>query len=185
MPETFQRVPRPASPGDAEEVRPVNTVRRNTLTLYISFAAIILSCASAAVNLFTFYGGGQQKMINEADQILTKAEANRVLQEMTKTPGAHQALREELRKLYKNLTYRPSPDAPLNHFERAAFGLMVEAYALPLSEVQLRQVQARTTAATLNIKDAAKGNKELDWNAYGCLVDPALCASTGVAQPQD
>lgn len=176
MSDSVHRVQRPSAAQEMGESRQSSTVSRNTLTLYLSFAAIILSCASAAVNLFTFYSGGQQKMLNEADQISLRAEANRVLQKLTTDPASHPALREELVRLYKELNYRPPFDASLTVFERAAFGLVVEQYAMPIVEVQLRQVQARQTAATLDMD--GKDGKKLDWPGLACLADPALCSAT-------
>lgn len=137
----IKQVPRPSSASEPQGSESTFVIQRNTLTLYISFAAIILSCASAAVNLFTFYAGGQQKMRNEADQILLKAQANRVLRELDAAPTSHPKLRDELATLYQNINYRPTAASPLSVFERAAFSLVVEAYAIPLREVQLKRAE--------------------------------------------
>lgn len=141
MSETVQRVARPTGsiePDDGPSSSNI-TIRRNTLTLYISFTAIILSVASAGVNLWTFYAAGQQKMVNEADQIFLRAEANRILRETHASPGSHPKLAEQLKALYQNVNYRPNAEVPLSLFERAAFSLMVESYAVPLREVQLKR----------------------------------------------
>ncbi len=163
----LQHVPRPGSSSGSSENKSAFVVQRNTLTLYISFAAIILSCASAGVNLFTFYGGGQQKMVNEADQILLKAQANRVLREVNLNPQSHPTLQAELRKLYRNLQYHPSADAALSLYERAAFSVAVDAYAVPLSTVQSQRLQAIQSANGVMPVWVIRSRKY-----EGCFVDP-------------
>ena len=164
----LQHVPRPSSSKDAPENSSAFVIQRNTLTLYISFAAIILSCASAAVNLFTFYAGGQQKMVNEADQILLKAQANRVLQDLNDHPETHPELKRHLDRLYKTLVYRPPFDAKLTVYERAAFGLVVEAYAAPMTGVQQQLIEARMKLTGLG---TASG-RVVTFSETHCLADP-------------
>lgn len=166
----IQHVPRPTSSKEAEESPSAFVIQRNTLTLYISFAAIILSCASAAVNLFTFYAGGQQKMVNEADQILTRAEANRVLQELTKNPNSHPVLNEELAKLYKDLRYHPPVDAKLTVYERMAFGLAVEMYSIPLTTVQMQVMKTLESvrSAPADMQEQSRMKCGQDPYADGC-----------------
>jgi hypothetical protein len=160
----IKQVPRPSSSPEQQGNDAPYVIQRNTLTLYLSFAAILLSCASAAVNLFTFYAAGQQKALNEADQILLKAQANRVLAETNAKPDSHPQLSKELASLYSNLIYRPAPEVPLTVYERAAFGLVVEAYALPLTEVLQKRMEAQARFVNLGYK--------VPWGLSRCYADP-------------
>ncbi len=169
----IQHVPRPGSSPETQENQSANTfvIQRNTLTLYISFAAIILSCASAAVNLFTFYGGGQQKMVNEADQIFVRAEANRVLKEMARKPGSHSVLAEELKKLYQDLRYHPPSTAKLDVYEWMAFGIAVETYSIPLTTVQMQVMKAFEVGHSVNAIAASR-----------CITDPHADGCEGITE---
>ena len=133
---TQQRVARPSSDAEFPAVSTPSGVSRNTLTFWLSITAIFLSIVSAGINFYIFWDVGERKATNEADEIQLKAEANRVLREMTGNPQSHVRLRGELTRLYKTLTYRPSFDAPLTVYERAAFGLVVAEYAGPMADVQ-------------------------------------------------
>ena len=72
-----------------------------------------------------------------------------------------------LQKLYKNLQYHPAPDASLSLYERAAFSIAVEAYAVPLSTVQGQRLQAMQAGSTLMPLWVLKSRKY-----EGCFVDP-------------
>lgn len=164
----IKQVPRPTSSTEPQLNESAFVIQRNTLTLYLSFAAIILSCASAGVNLFTFYAGGQQKMLNEADQVLLKVQANRVLQDLNDHPGSHPVLTQHLDRLYKSLIYRPPFDAKLTVYERAAFGLVVEAYAAPMTGVQQQLADTRMKLVT----GFMNGGNPISFQTAYCLADP-------------
>jgi hypothetical protein len=130
---------------------------------------LVLSILGASINLYVFKAGGQQKTLNEADELQLKASANRVLQEVNNNPASHPQLVKELNRLYKSLIYRPPFDSPLSVYERAAFGLLVENYAGPMSEVQLRNLQAREKLFT----DLTSVNgRPLGWQELSCMTDP-------------
>lgn len=156
MPDTFQRVARPSAEFESSSpgVATARGINRSQLTLFITVFAMLLSVAGAGVNLYIFFGGGQQKTLNEADQILLQAQASRILRENDINPKLHPNLGAELTRLYANLSYQPGTNAPLTVFERVAFALVVESYANPIRDVQLKRSEVLTKLGlTLSSRD--------------------------------
>lgn len=143
----------------------------------MSIIALVLSLAGAFVNLYTFWSAGQRKALNEADQILLPAEANRVLQELDRDPKSHPLLRVELSKLYKDLLYRPPADPKLSFYEQMAFSAAVQSYAIPLANVQLLNVQARIHASERGTVDLRTESR--------CFVDPYQVGCPARTKNQD
>jgi hypothetical protein len=168
MSEQFQKLSRPVATESQDlSSRPSIAIQRNKLTLFLSLAAITLSSATAIVNLYIFVQAGQQKALNEANQILVHAEANQILEETNRNPRSHAELNAELQKLYANLQYYPRPDAPLTIYERAAFALAVETYAKPITAVQLQRLEAMQAGSSLMSPSTLQSRK-----SEACFVDP-------------
>jgi hypothetical protein len=96
-------------------------------------------------------------------------EKQRVIQEVTTDPNSHPELTIALSRLYKSLIYRPPFDAKLNVYERAAFGMVVDSYAKPVAEVQLRAVEARDKLMSQGL---STGGRLLNYEELGCVTDP-------------